>query len=397
MLEMNKPRVVIVSGSYPEISCGVAGHTALIAQATAHLGRFDVAVLTSADPAVKISPGLPYRVLPRITSWGVLNAQTICDEILALEPNVVHLQNPTVKYAGWRSVVMSRVGPLLKRRAPSVRLVVMQHDVALSRPIFRRRFRPLLRSADAVTVSNSRDHQAVLALGVEPHKIYRTPVSSHFSIPRSTRLNQADLRQKLRIPPKSIATAYFGYVHPARNVDVLIEALGLLMRRGHDVFGLILGGPSHGAGRYYDRCRRLADKLGLDQRILWTGYASGRQIAEGLAAADVFVSLPQRGADLRNTSIIAGLLAELPIITTLNPRFYTDDDLKRLGCFYVPSGDPNTLAQTILQAAVNPTPPDFRARIADFLDPDKIWSRHVEINHLAYEGLPPLPPVRFEG
>jgi glycosyltransferase involved in cell wall biosynthesis len=381
-----KCRVVIVSGSYPAMRCGVAGHVALIAEATAQAGGYGVEVLTSDDPAVKIEPGLGYRVHPTIRSWGFFEAGAIVEAICELSPDVVHIQNPTVKYAGWRSAVMSRVGPLLKRRRPEVRLVVMQHDAALSRPIFRGRFGPLLRCADAVTVSNSRDQQAAEDLGVEAEKIYRTPVSSHFPILRSSQVDRGVLRAKLGIPAGTVCVAYFGFVHPGRNVDVLVKALGNLHERGRDIFGLMLGGPSAGAQRYYGRCRELSQKLGIGERILWTGYAAGETVAEGLAAADVFVSLPERGADLRNTSILAGLLAELPVITTENPHYYTDEELRRLGCFYVPARDAEALAESVLLAVSDPPPAEFRARTADELAPEKVWRRHVEMNLRAYQG-----------
>jgi len=46
------------------------------------------------------------------------------------------------------------VVPLLKRMAPAVRIVVMQHDIAVSRRIFRCSYRPMLRAAPVVAATH---------------------------------------------------------------------------------------------------------------------------------------------------------------------------------------------------------------------------------------------------
>jgi len=118
-------RLVILSGSYPQIRCGVAGHAKLIAERTTALNRFDVHVLTAADKAVDPSLAKGYVVHPTIESFSSFAAGKICQDLLKLDPDIVHIQNPTVKYTGWRSVVMSQVARKLKKLKPNIRLVVM--------------------------------------------------------------------------------------------------------------------------------------------------------------------------------------------------------------------------------------------------------------------------------
>jgi len=386
----DKPRLVIVSGSFPQIKCGVAGHVELIARLTAQRGDYDVHVLTSADALVKPSLAAGYHVHPRIGKWGVLHSRSICREILRLGPDVVHLQNPTIMYGQLRSGTMSAVAPLFKRLAPDVRLAVMQHDIAVSRPLLRWRYYPLFRAADAIFVSNSRDEQAVLAQGISTAKIYRAPVSSHFPLHQRTPEIARQARGIMKIPDDCPCVAHFGFVQPSRNVDVLLRAIHQLRRKLGDVHGLIIGGPFAGAQRYYDKCRQLADRLGLDGHISWTGYASESQVAYGLAAADVFVSLFQRGADMRNTSVICAMLAQLPVVTTENPRYYTDPELAQFGCHCVEPDDPNRVAQAIEQILKDPPVPELLAQRAELLHPDVIWAKHIDAHYRAYRGKAPV-------
>jgi len=328
-------------------------------------------------------------VYPRIRQWRATKAYSICREILSLCPDVVHIQNPTVKYAGKRSITMSAVGPLLKILAPKVRLVVMQHDIAIGDPLIRWRYYPLFAAANAVVVSNSRDEQAVRAQGISRSKIYRAPVSSHISLHRASAEQKIRSRQALGIPADAVCAVHFGFIHPERNVDILLCSLAMIHTDNKYIYGLIVGGAFVGAEDYYEQCRELTKILGLADRVTWTGFASPEQIADGLSAADVFVSLPQRGADLRNTSIISGILAHLPVVTTRNRRYYTDAELESLGCYCVQPLAHQAVADAIRACLSSPPSEEELARRAAILDPEKIWKKHIEVNHRAYRGETP--------
>ncbi len=384
-----KPRLLIVSGSFPEIRCGVSGHVKIIAEGAVQIGEYEVGVLTSDDPAVDTRVAQGYTVYPRIRQWRATKAYSICREILSQNPDVVHIQNPTVKYSGLRSFTMSAAGPLLKMLAPQVRLVVMQHDIAIGDPLFRWRYYPLFVAADAVVVSNARDEQAVLAQGISRSKLYRAPVSSHISLHRASAEQKKRSRQVLGIPNEAVCAVHFGFIHPERNVDVILRAMAVLRKDIPSIYGLILGGAFAGAEDYNKQCRALAQRLGLADRVIWTGFASPEQIADGLAAGDVFVSLPQRGADLRNTSILTGILAHLPVVTTRNRRYYTDAELESLGCYCVRPRDPQAVAAAIRTCLSSPPSKEKRARRASALDPETIWKKHIDINHRAYRGQVP--------
>ena len=388
----DRKRLLILSGSFPDIRCGVSRHTDIISRLTAQQSDYEVHVLTSDEPAVDPGIAQQYQVHPRIRKWGPCHCADLCREILRLKPDIVHIQNPTVKYNGWRSLTMSVLAPLLKRQAPTVRLVVTQHDIALSRKLLRRRFRPLFRAADAVLVSNHRDYQAVRDQKINPAKIYCSPVGSHLILPARTPAAKAAARTAMDIPQQKICVAYFGFVHPGRRIDVLVRALHLLRAENYDIHGLIMGGAYAGQKNYYRQCQQLAQQLQLAEHITWTGYADEKQIIDGLIASDAFVSLPERGADMRNTSIHSAVLAELPVVTTRNPRYYEDPDLEKLGCVCVAGDNPAAVAEGISGTIKNPPPAESLTHWRKQLDPEAIWARHIEVNINAYRGEPPSPP-----
>lgn len=368
------------------MACGISPYVQKIAEGLVQDQGLEVAVLTSDDEAVDVTVAKGYAVYPRIKKWRWWRAWGICREILRLEPDVVHVQNLTIKYFGVHSVTMSVIVPLLKQLAPQVRVVVMQHDIAIGQRWFRWRYLPLLKAADAIMVSNNRDFQAIVDLGVESSKIMQSSISTYVALVRAEPQQKAAARQSWGIDPEALCCVYFGFVLPGRNVEVLIRALALLRDQGEKVHGLILGGAHAKAPEYYEQCRQLARDIRMDEVMSWTGYADDGQIADALAAADIFVSLLERGADMRNTSILTGILAELPVITAENRRYYVDKQLEALGCRMVDPHDPVGLAKALRDMRQAPPSREQLAQAAEQVRPERVWAEHVESIKAVYRG-----------
>jgi len=390
-----KPKLLILSGTFPDMVCGTSNWIYEVITRLSRRNLFDIHILTSDDPKINPEKTKPFQIYPIIKKWGLLQTGSICRKIQDLHPDIIYIQNPTIQYSRWGSFLMSWLVPRLKRSAPQTRIVVMQHDLAISHPCFRWRYRPLLQAADAVIISNSRDALAAQHLNIDSQKIYRAPLSTHFHLHQPG----ADIRKKARtslnLPQGDFIVAFFGFILPGRNIDILIRALAQLRRDGRPVHGLIIGGPHEYAPKYFEKCQKLAGKLGLQPYMTWTGYASEEQVADGLAAADVFVSLLQRGADLRNSSILTGILAGLPVITSRNSKYYNDPDLEKLGCGCVDPWDPQAVAVAIKEVMENPPDVEILKHRARVWEPQRIWNHSIEVQIQALQGGPPPPPLEF--
>ncbi|MBN2210274.1 MAG: glycosyltransferase family 4 protein [Sedimentisphaerales bacterium] len=379
-------RLLIVSGTYPQMRCGVAPYVCEVAKRLTARGVYKVNVLTSRNTSVE--PGLAqgYGVFPAVKKWGVLHTEALCRSILAFNPNVVYVQNPTAAYSGWRSLTMSTLVPRLKHIAPSMRVVVMQHDIAVGRPILRRRYRPMLRAADAVVVSNMRDELAVKEQGVPAESIFRAPLGSYIAVPERNDATRREGRRLFGIDEEAICIAYFGFVLPARNIDILLNAISLLRHEGVNAWGLIMGGEHPNARGYLDKCRNQCNSMGLNNYVVWTGFASDQQVGLGLMAADIFVSLPDRGADLRNTSIITAIRAKLPVVTSRNERFFVDEELAQMECEMVPPRNITALKKAIYKHILSPPSKVLLHQLSENLAPERIWARHIDMLLQAFTG-----------
>jgi glycosyltransferase involved in cell wall biosynthesis len=90
-------------------------------------------------------------------------------------------------------------------------------------------------------------------------------------------------RGKPAPPPPVPVAAYAGHLYAWKGVDLLLEALALLP----GVKGLIVGG--HDAEPDLERVKQLAGRLGMIDRVTFTGLVEPSQVAGYLAQASVLV------------------------------------------------------------------------------------------------------------
>jgi glycosyltransferase involved in cell wall biosynthesis len=97
------------------------------------------------------------------------------------------------------------------------------------------------------------------------------------------------VRHELRLPEDALIVGAVGRLEPSKKQDILLEVIARLIRAGHPVHGLIVGGEALGLSAGYEALlRRKARALGLSESVTFTG-----QVTEGarcVASMDVFVN-----------------------------------------------------------------------------------------------------------
>jgi len=100
-------------------------------------------------------------------------------------------------------------------------------------------------------------------------------------VPDGARLAMPPPRHPGPLAPCTVA--YAGHLYAWKGVDVLLAAISHVP----DVHGLIVGGHEKEAD--FDRLRALAERLGVDSRVTFTGHLAPSDVAGRLAEADILV------------------------------------------------------------------------------------------------------------
>jgi glycosyltransferase involved in cell wall biosynthesis len=169
---------------------------------------------------------------------------------------------------------------------------------------------------------------------------------------------------------------YAGHLYAWKGVGVLLEAIARLPRAR----GLIVGG--HSAEPDLARTKSVAERLGVGDRVTFTGLVEPPRVAQLLTQADVLVlPNPASAISTRYTSplkLFEYMAAGRPIVSSDLPsiREILRDGVNAL---LVPPGDPIALASAIDRLL---TDPELAARLAHAAlgdVPNYSWQRRAEL------------------
>jgi len=160
-------------------------------------------------------------------------------------------------------------------------------------------------------------------------------------------------REALRVAADECLIAYYGYVYPGKGIETLLKAFSLVHKRRR-VRLVIVGGSNEvvlrelNHPRYPVELRELAEQLGIENQVTWTGYypADSDQGSFYLRGADIGVLPFDEGVMLNRSSLAAVAAHGLPIITTkgdIVESIFADEE----NVLLCPPKDPESLGNAI--------------------------------------------------
>lgn len=310
------PTLLVISGTWPPIRCGVGDYTACLCRVLAQSG-VKVKVLTSSQAdadAVRLD-GL--EVKPLIRRWSTEMLAQVRGEAAVLRPDLVLFQWPTALYG--RSLAVNLLPQRLRRWFPDLPLVTTLHELRYFRPWTRWRALPALRHSRRIILVDPADLEVAARL----HPPCRTrclhiPIGSN--LPAVGReFDREAVRKALGLGPDDFAAAFFGFANPPKGLELLLAALAGL-RPKHRELKLLLLSELSDRDPYQRRLLRQLAASGLAAITLRPGYAPAAQTAERLACADCAVLPFRDGVSQKRGSLLACLAQGLPVIATAPGR-----------------------------------------------------------------------------
>jgi glycosyltransferase involved in cell wall biosynthesis len=201
----------------------------------------------------------------------------------------------------------------------------------------------LKRAARILAVSESLKEIA-LGLGVGPDKIEVAPNGVDGQIFKPS--DRQEARRKLGLSPERKIILSVGALSERKGHHRVVEALPEVLARWPDAEYIIIGGRGV-EGDMAPAIERLSRELGVDKHIRLAGERRHEEIAQWLAAADLFC-LATSNEGMANV-ILEALACGVPVVTTCvggNGELIRDGE----NGFLVPFGDRDALVQALLRA-----------------------------------------------
>jgi polysaccharide biosynthesis protein PslF len=332
-------RVVMVAGTYRPERCGVAHYVQRLREA---LDERDVSslVLTtreaardSKDPGVK---GV-------VRGWGLPDLPALVRAVRRARPEVIHIQHAAGTYGFKRAIFF--LPPLLRAAGCRAPLVTTVHEygwweweprgvprgaVEALKTWGQRRGRWdredgfLLTGSDLLLTTNTHAEDAIIErLPWLAPRLHRIPLVANVDIAPIRRDEARDeARSRYAWPADAEVIAYFGFLHPVKGIENLLEAHKKVLEDRPRARLLLIGGVESLALRgeeaawYWNKLRTLVGELGLEGTVEMTGYMPEDDASRLLAGADVGVLPFNEGVTLKSGTLLALFAHGLPVVTT---------------------------------------------------------------------------------
>lgn len=203
-------------------------------------------------------------------------------------------------------------------------------------------------------------------------KLKEVPIGS--SILPSVRI-QAAKTVLFNLSPETLVLCYFGLLYPGKGLETLLEACGRLSQTGRDYRLVLIGAVREVDAAYLRLLQNVIREHALTRKVLFTGNLDAERVSQHIQAADIFVAPYDRGASIRRSSLIAGIVHGMPIITTI-PEIeskYLDAE----SMLFIPPRDPRALVEAILKLDSQPALRGELSRGARRLAPRFKWDSIV--------------------
>jgi glycosyltransferase involved in cell wall biosynthesis len=207
--------------------------------------------------------------------------------------------------------------------------------------------RHFCRFATRVLVNADAVKQWLLDQGYDGERIVMIP--NGVDLDRfAARVDPNALRQELGLPADAAMVTVVSRLNQMKGLEQFLEAAALLATRFPKVYFLVVGEPTVGDHHYKPSLMRLAERLGIEDRVVFTGIRS--DVPAVLASATISV-MPSLNEALSNV-LLESMAAGVPTVATRvggTPEAMSDGVTGLL----VPPGDPMALAAAIARLLID--------------------------------------------
>jgi glycosyltransferase involved in cell wall biosynthesis len=316
-------RVLLVTGAYPPMQCGIGDYTARLAQSLGK--RKDTAVAVLTDTAAG-SAFEDVELFPIVWTWGLGEASTILGLIRKWRPDIVHVQYPSHYYRKiqWILPTMAWLanGPVVQtwheyyspRNWPSVLNAALPGGLVAVRPHYMEKMPGWYR-------------------WLNRHKKFRyIPNASSIPAVSITEVERNAIRTRLGASENGLIV-YFGFAYPAKEIEALFEIADPQRHR------LVLICDLSSSDVYQASILALANRDDWAGKVTVTGFLPPVDVANLLAAADAVVLPFRNGGGEWNSSIHSAAIQGTFVLTNSREKQGYDEDANIY--YTLPSDVPN--------------------------------------------------------
>lgn len=301
-----KMRVLIVTGSYPPMRCGIGDYTRELALSLVKNKDIKVAILTSAA-AISKGGAEEIEVFPVIEKWSLTEIFAAVRVIRHWSPDIVHIQYPTQAYGkNFLPWILPMVSFSMGKK-----VVQTWHEGYSRRHSLFLLLKTLIPSGLIFVRPNFTEEILHPMLGWATWKKRSVFIPNASSIPQ-VKLSQDEIievKSKYLQQQKRLIV-FFGFIYPAKAVELIFEIADPVTDQ------IVIAGEIPGESDYAKNLMHCATSVTWQGKVNVTGFLPANDIAKLLAVADAVILPFRSGGGEWNTSIHGAVLNGAFVIST---------------------------------------------------------------------------------
>jgi len=342
-------KVCLISGAFPPEHCGVGDYTDCLARHLAQSG-VEVHVITSSCYQSEPPPG--FQVHRAVRRWNSLGIRELLGALHSIDADVVHIQFPSIAFRRTLALALLPVLLRLTRR----KVILTLHEYAIAKLISRVRQMVMAAASHHVIVTNPEDcakvrrvlfwkkkrvHQICIGANIEPGML-------------SEQFNRESRRRTFGASRDSLVICFFGNIYPAKGIEDLIEAFGIVSKDLPTSRLVIIGSCDAANTLFSSFIKRKIIDAGIADKVYVSGFLPKDEVSELLLASDLCVLPFRDGISLRRGSFLAAVKHGLPVVTTISNSAPPEGLVDGENVVLVRAGDVQKLADSITMLLHSP-------------------------------------------
>jgi len=300
-------RVLLVTGSFPPMKCGVGDYSCNLAKALILDSEVYVGVLTSTKVG-EMGNFEGIEIFPVMKSWNIFETFKVMKIIRQWLPDIVHIQYPTQGYGTGK----------LPWALPMICFLLNKKVVQTWHGGYGNGIRDLLKFLLKIIIPGP---LVVVYLRYEkifhPHFHWALRKKMPVFIPNSSSIPRVDLSGEEKnvlknqyLKNQERLVVFFGFVYPYKGVEFLFEIADPVSDQ------IVIAGEIDGKGDYAHKIIKFASAEPWIGKVTITGFLPAVDVGALLAVADAVILPFRSGGGDWNTSLLGAVLNGAFVITT---------------------------------------------------------------------------------
>ena len=149
------------------------------------------------------------------------------------------------------------------------------------------------------------------------------------------------VREEFQILPDAPVLISVGRPDPKKRLDVLLESFPQVLQHFPQARLMIVG---HHHNKYALEMKRFSERMGLSDKVIWTGYRTGDDLKGCYAAADLFL-LPSMDENF-GMAVMEAMALRIPVV--ISNHVGIAEDVERYNTGIVTKANPEQITRAVI-------------------------------------------------